>query len=276
MTLALVFDNLSTMPFSKLSLPRICLVTSVIFAATQLSGCSAIGVTKNAALQVTSNPQASVFLNDKHLGKTPYFSDQLKEGTYTLKISVSEASYVDKIELKNGALTVVNRDLNNNYFAQTGEVLWLKDGKKDVFIGSIPTSAEITVDGQAKGKSPQLIEDLEYGEHKVLITKSGFENREFTVKSSSQYSLMANVTLAAKIAKNPPASENTNNTQKVEILQTPQGFLRVRKEPELSSQEIGQVEVGKTYEIIQETQDWIKISFEGKLGWVSTLYTKKV
>ncbi len=264
------------MPFSKLILFRIRVVAILILTTISLSGCSAVGIAKNAALQVTSNPQASVFLNDKHLGKTPYFSDQLKEGTYTLKVSASEASYIDKIELKKGALTVVNRDLNNNYFAQSGEVLWLKEGKKDVFIGSIPSSADITIDGQLKGKTPQLIEDLVYGDHKVILTKSGFENREFTVKSSSRYSLIANVTLAAKIAKNQPIAEVSNSAEKVEILPTPQGFLRVRKEPDLSTQEIGQVDVGKTYEIIQETDEWVKISFEGKLGWVSAQYTKKI
>lgn len=276
MTPRLLFDNLNTMPFPRHSIGKAILTILLICLAASLAGCSVVGKTKNAALQITSNPQASVFLNDKHLGKTPYFSDQLKEGTYTLKVSASEASYVDKIELKNGALTVVNRDLNNNYFAQSGEVLWLGQGKKDVFIGTIPPSAEITVDGQSKGKSPQLIGDLQYGDHKVTISKSGFESREFTIKTSGKYSLIANVTLAAKLAKNPPSTISTENTHSVEILDTPQGFLRVRKEPDLASQEIGQVTVGKTYELIQETEDWIKISFEGKLGWVSTQYTKKV
>ncbi len=264
------------MPFSKPLVLKLVSAALFIGTAFSLSGCSAVGITKNAALQVTSNPQASVFLNDKHLGKTPYFSDQLKEGTYTLKVSASEASYVDKIELKNGALTVVNRDLNNNYFAQSGEVLWLNEGKKDVFIGSIPSGGEITIDGESKGKSPQLIEDLTYGEHKVSIIKAGYEDREFTIKTSSKYSLIANVTLAAKLAKNPEPATDAVGTQNVEILPTPQGFLRVRKEPELASPEVGQAEIGKTYEIIQETQGWVKISFEGKLGWVSTQYTKKV
>src|SRR5437660_9065 len=95
-----------------------------------LSGCKVIGSTKPAALQVTSTPEASVFLDGKHLGKTPFFSDQLKAGEFTLKISASEASYVDKITLKEGTLVVVTRDLNDNFLAQSGETLWLESGKK--------------------------------------------------------------------------------------------------------------------------------------------------
>src|SRR3990167_8743254 len=95
--------------------------SSLILIVLLLSGCKAIGTTKPAALQVTSTPEASVFLDGKHLGKTPFFSDQLKEGEYTLKISASEASFSEKIKLTAQTLTVVNRDLNNNYFAQAGE-----------------------------------------------------------------------------------------------------------------------------------------------------------
>ena len=79
-----------------------------------LSGCSLTSNQKPAALQVTSTPQASVFLDGKHLGKTPFYSDQLRAGEHTLKVTVSEASYVDKITLTSGTLMVVNRELANN------------------------------------------------------------------------------------------------------------------------------------------------------------------
>src|SRR3989344_1571397 len=57
-------------------------VSSFLFLVLFLSGCKAIGTTKPAALQITSVPEASVFLDGKHLGKTPFFSDQLKVGEY--------------------------------------------------------------------------------------------------------------------------------------------------------------------------------------------------
>src|SRR3990167_4554493 len=67
----------------KLSLPFTCF----LLLATVLSGCNVIGTINPAALQVTSTPEASVFLDGKHLGKTPFFTDQLDAKEYTLKIS---------------------------------------------------------------------------------------------------------------------------------------------------------------------------------------------
>ncbi|MEK7581434.1 MAG: PEGA domain-containing protein [Patescibacteria group bacterium] len=266
--------NRSSLVVKKYLLPT----TLYLLLATSLSGCSLIGTAKPAALQVTSTPEASVFLDGKHLGKTPFFSDQLKSGSYTLKVTASEASYISKIDLYPSTLTVVNRELNNNLMAQSGEILWLEKGKNDVFIASNPTDAEITIDGKYKGKTPLIITDLENGDHKVGISKGqGFIDREFAIKTSSKYKLVASVTLASELAKNPTSTESVKtDTPEVEIAKTPQGYLKVRKEPVLDSAEIGRVNTGDKLEIIQETEDWIKISFEGKLGWISKQYTKKI
>ena len=248
-------------------------------SAIFLSGCSAIGSSRPAALQVTSVPEASVFLDGKHLGKTPFFSDQLKSGEHTIKITVSEASYIDKITLSQGTLTVVNRELANNFLAQSGETLSLMLGKKGLFILSMPKDADLTIDGKYIGKTPALIDGIEDGEHKVLLSKENYVQREFSIKTSSKYQLVADVTLASEIAKGQAIATSPQpspQAQKVEITKTPSGFLRVRKEPSLSSPEVGRVKTGDQLEIIQETKDWIKIKFDGKQGWISSQYTKKL
>jgi uncharacterized protein YgiM (DUF1202 family) len=255
------------------------LVTCHLSLVFLLSGCSAIGESKPAALQVTSVPEASVFLDGKHLGKTPFFSDQLKAGEHLLKITVSEASFVDKVTLTSGTLTVVNRELANNFLAQSGEILALVPDEKGLFISSMPNSADLTIDGKLIGKTPALVDEIEDGEHKVLLAKAGYQEKQFSIKTSGQYQLVADVTLASQIAKGvslSPATSPVPAPQKVEITQTPQGFLRVRSEPSLASTEIGRVKTGDQLEVIQETKDWIKIKFEGKQGWVASQYTKKL
>lgn len=242
-----------------------------------LSGCQAIGTSKPAALQVTSVPEASIFLDGKHIGKTPFFSDQLKSGEYLLKISASEASYVDKVILTGGTLTVVNRELSNNFLAQSGETLWLDSGKKGLFVSSLPGKADMTIDGRLVGKTPFLLDEIEDGEHKIILTKAGFIDREFSIKTSSKYQVMANVTLASEVAKNPqPSPVPLPQVEKVKVLATSVGFLRVRREPSLTAAEIGRVKTGDELEVIQETKDWIKVKFEGKQGWISAQYTKKL
>ncbi len=255
----------------KSFLKIIILYTSAIF----LSACSLTG-TKPAALQVTSTPEAAIFIDGKHLGKTPFFSDQLKEGTYEIKIVAGSANFLTKVDLSPNTLTVVNRLLNDNQLGQSGEVLWLQAGSRDLFLASTPTEANITIDGQHKGKTPILIRDLEPGDHKVLSTKAGYIDHEFAIKTSTKYKLMSNLTLAAQIAKSPAASQEEPTVAKVEVLKTPQGYLRVRKEADLNSAEIGRVNTGDQLEIIQETDEWIKISISNKFGWISKQYTKKV
>lgn len=262
----------------KLSTIDVFKVSCLLFLTTTLSGCSLIGTSKPAALQVSSVPEASVFLDGVHLGKTPFYSDQLKSGTHTVKITASQASFSSKIDLAAQTLTVVNRELNDNFMAQSGEILWLEKGQNDLFITSTPQSAEVEIDGKLIGKTPLLTEDLSAGEHKVIISQPGFDSREFSIKTSSKYRLIADVTLASEIAKDIKSVVNnqTQKAEKLEVLKTPQGYLRVRKEPSLDSPEVGRVSAGDQLEIIQQTDDWVKISFEGKLGWISAAYTKKL
>jgi N-acetylmuramoyl-L-alanine amidase len=65
----------------------------------------------------------------------------------------------------------------------------------------------------------------------------------------------------------------------VEILSTSTGFLRVRSEPSILGEEIGRVEPGERYPYLDEDEDtgWLKIEYEeGKEGWVSGQYAKKI
>src|SRR5258706_8023174 len=66
------------------------------------------------ALQVTSVPQATVFLNDKEIGKTPLCKcdqqDTLPTGQYTIKLVPKDSSletYEEKISINPSVLTVV-------------------------------------------------------------------------------------------------------------------------------------------------------------------------
>ncbi|KKR57544.1 MAG: hypothetical protein UU05_C0052G0003 [Candidatus Curtissbacteria bacterium GW2011_GWA1_40_47] len=253
------------------------LVTCHLSIVFLLSGCSAVGSNKPAALQVTSVPEASIFLDGKHIGKTPFFSDQIKSGEYLLKITASEASYVDKIVLTGGTLTVVNRELSNNFLAQSGETLWLDSGKRGLFVSSLPGEANMTINGRLIGKTPLLVDEIEDGEHKITLTKEGFIDREFTIKASSKYQVMANVTLASEVAKTPQSSPvPLPQIEKVKVLATSLGFLRVRREPSLTAAEIGRVKTGDELEVVQETKDWVQVKFAGKQGWISAQYAKKL
>jgi uncharacterized protein YgiM (DUF1202 family) len=272
------------MPFPKSIVYRLSskvrklfLVTFFLFLVSFLSGCSVLGVSKPAALQITTTPEASVFIDGKHIGKTPFFSDQLKNKDYLIKITSGEASHTENILLTQGTLTVINWELNNNFLAQSGEILSLKKGEKGLFVSSMPNKTSLELDGKHIGKTPIKIENIEEGEHKLTLSKAGFLDREFSIKTSKDYLLEANVTLASEIAKGTvEAPAPLPVFEFAQIQTTPLGFLRVRKEPSLSSQEVGRVDTGEKVEIIQETEDWMLVKFEDKQGWISSQYAKKL
>lgn len=254
------------------------LITFHLSLITLLSACTAVGTSKPAALQITSTPEASVFLDGKHIGKTPFSSDQLKSGEHLVKLTAGEASYVGKVDLKEGTLTVINRELASNFLVSSGEVLWLEKNEEGLFIVSMPSGAEVIMDGTLIGQTPLLFAEIAPGDHKVTLTKSGYSQREFAIKTSQDWRLAADVTLAAELAKdnNALAKSSIPPTPEVQVTQTPQGFLRVRLEPSATAAEIGRVKTGDKLEVVQEKGDWVKIKFENKSGWVWRQYVKKI
>lgn len=258
-------------------LKKIFFIFYLLFFIFFLSGCTFIGSNKPAALQITSTPEASVFLDGKHLGKTPFFTGQLDAKEYTLKITVSEASYTEKIVLTAGALTAVNRELSANFLGQSGETLSLNKQGKGVFVSSYPDKAEVSLDGKIAGETPMIIGDVKEGDHQISINKTGYIQREFAIKSSDKYQLLANVTLASEFAKGKSTEPDVEpETKSVEILKTPLGFVRVRKEPSLVALEVTTIESGKQVELLQEVNDWYLVKIDGKLGWISAQYAKKL
>jgi uncharacterized protein YgiM (DUF1202 family) len=82
-----------------------------------------------------------------------------------------------------------------------------------------------------------------------------------------------------------PSLESEKLSQEVEILPTSTGFLRVRSEPSTLAKEIGQVEPGKRYKLVDTDKDtgWYKIEFKlsetdakKMIGWISNQYAKLV
>lgn len=63
----------------------------------------------------------------------------------------------------------------------------------------------------------------------------------------------------------------------VEISNTSVGFLRVRAEASTGSSEVGRVNPGAKFDVLEEKAGWYKIEYEkGKMGWVSGTYTRKL
>lgn len=69
------------------------------------------------------------------------------------------------------------------------------------------------------------------------------------------------------------ATPSSKNAKTLTILDTPTGFLRIRKSP--WGEEIGKAEPGEKYEYLKEDDEWTQIILKDGTGWVYSQYVSK-
>jgi hypothetical protein len=249
-------------------------------------------------LQVTSNIEANVFLNDRPIGKTPILlinADQaLQSGTYDLKISPisgEEQPFIAKVPINPGVLTAVERVFLPGALSSSSVLYFEEVNDEDamLFISSVPDNALVSIDGESRGVTPLDIKSLPASEHEVEIQKNGFAKKTVRIRAVAGYKLVLNVILGTEsdlidvpresitpspsqqVSPTPPS-----NVPQVLIEDTPTGFLRVRATPSTSAEEIGRVNPGEIYELVDENASWYKIKLaNGTEGWISSTYAEK-
>jgi len=278
------------------------LIPSFIFASVAFLIVQSIILRGNekGALQVTSSPQSEVFINGKSIGKTPLCKcdpkDMLRTGEYTIRIvplSGGFSEFQEKITISKSVLTVVDRKFGKGATSE-GSIITLeplKEGnKRELLVISKPDKSEVLLDNTPSGFSPILLKDVTESDHEIILKKTGYTEKRVRIRTPNGYKLVASVYLGVDedgvIATptptvSPTASPSATITPvslptKITILQTPNGFLRVRQTASTSSDEIGRVNPGDTFDILDEAPGWYKIKLTtGDEGWISSQYARK-
>ncbi|OGG02040.1 hypothetical protein A2W14_06405 [Candidatus Gottesmanbacteria bacterium RBG_16_37_8] len=251
-----------------------------------------------AGLKVISSPNASVYLDDKFVGKTPY-DGQKASGTYLIKLAPEDSEggsvpWQDKIILSAGALTYVKKELGPSDLTSGGEVVYLEKIANDevqLTVSSTPDAAVVSIDGLEKGITPLNLPITE-GEHDVVVNSTGFIGRTVKIKAVKGFRVIVNLQLAlspeAQVSPTPTASQTgavtTPGASEIEpqkpyvlVKDTPTGFLRVRLDASLSATEVGQLKPGVKVPYLDEKSGWFQVTYEtGKDGWISSRYAEKV
>lgn len=212
----------------------------------------------------------------------------LKSGEYTIKLVPKENSYSpfeEKIKITKSVLTAVDRTFGKGAtsFGSVITLTPLEDKTAmQLLVLSLPDRADTFLDSSPKGVTPLLIKRITESDHELKIGKSGYKEKTVRIRTVLGYKLEAYILLGINDeineSKKPasPSATPAPQKQKVIILKTPTGFLRVREKASLDSQEIGRVNPGETFEVENETKDWLEIKLaDGKTGWVSRQYVEK-
>lgn len=265
------------------------------------------------ALRITTTPKATVFVDGVQVGTTLFFDDKIKSGEHTVKL-VPEATndslvgWEGKVSLAPGILTAINRNFGASEASSSGDILSLEKissrDKSSLAVVSVPDQTVVKVNGEPKGFSPVLVENLTPGDYQVTVVSPGYEERTISAKTVAGYKLIINVQLAQKIegiveatssaeitvkaTPSPKVTPRVTPTPKVgvnppekpyvRIKETPTGFLRVRESSGSDSVELARVNPGETYPYLNEEKSgWYKIEYKtGKEGWVSGVYVELV
>lgn len=266
----------------------------------------------SGALQISSTPKATVFIDGTQAGITPFFNDKITAGEHTIKLVPEPTQdellfWEGKVEVTANIVTNINRELASSEASSAGEIMSLeKIGKRDVSslaVVSVPDKAVVKIDGEPKEFTPVLIEDLNPGNYQVTISSLGYQERIVNVGTIAGYKLTLNVKLAQKIegieeeeeeeeevettpsptpSPSPKASPKPSPTPPekpyIKIKETPTGWLRVRMEPSTASTEAAKIYPGEMYPYLDEEENgWYKIEYEeGEEGWVSGTYAELV
>lgn len=235
-----------------------------------------LGIKPKSGISILSQPaEATVFIDQKEVGRTPYENKDLQVKEYLIKIEKDQSVWEGKVSLNSGTVTVINRDLAENIASQSGEILSLEKGRGLTVISN-PNNATVTLDGQDYGSTPATF-NIESGEYTIMVSHPNFLPRSIKANLPKNYNLVVSVDLALSEADltavtTPVISE----TPQVVVKTTPTGFLRVRDKPSLNGKEIGRVKPGDLLVLLEDQGEWMRIRTPEEVeGYVSSSYVEK-
>lgn len=235
-----------------------------------------LGIKPRSGISVLSQPSgAVVFIDDEEKGTTPYENKDLQVKEYLVKIEKDKGIWQGKVNLTEGTVIVVNRNLSPQIASSSGEVLGLEKGR-GLTVVSNPSNADLEVDGKLYGKTP-IIVYVDPGVHTILVSHPNFLKRSIRADLPEGFNLTVSVDLALSEADLTTVTTPViEATKEVLVKSTPTGFLRIREKPSLSAKEVGRVKPGDSLILLEEEGEWIRIrTSQGLEGYVSSAYVEE-
>ena len=229
-----------------------------------------------ANLVVNSSPSLEVFVDGVKVGNTPYSGTHIAK-----KTAVRVGNYESEFFLQSGIKTIVNREFDESLSQSFGEILSFEKtnlATAALAVISDPAGGDVKIDEKGYGDTPLVIDNLAQGQYKLSVSLSGFKEKEFAINLVTGYKLVAFFDLLASKPLGEEKSEVKVETKErtVQILSTPNGFLRVRSRPTTASEEMGRVHPNEKYNLISvdEKTGWFKIQLNATAsGWISNVYS---
>lgn len=211
-----------------------------------------------SAVMITSAPKATVYIDNKEKGKTPYYDENILPGEHDIRLvadSMTFSSWQGKVKFTPQAESIINRILSPTDVLSSGEIVIMEelddDKTSELAVVTNPDGAKVVIDNQDVGLSPYAQKNTATGEHQLDISFPGYTKRILKVISKNGYRVVVNIQLAQVLSESPESltgstssatisgqeniGESASQTQnqsgqpdrpRVKIMDTPTGWLR--------------------------------------------------
>ena len=137
---------------------------------------------------------ATVFIDDKLVGNTPYKGQETKQGEFKVALKGENNNYETRLSAVVGTEVAIKRDLGVSANFSSGQMVWMEKATKGgsvIAIVSNPPEVEVTVDGVVLGKTPLALNDLKVfaydKDHKIEVTKDGYEGQTLNITTKKGF-----------------------------------------------------------------------------------------
>lgn len=273
--------------------------------------------TQAGRIKILSSPTAGIFIDNVSVGRTPY-EGRIDIGEHEIKlipegIATDTVSWQSNVNILNGTLTYINRELGSSEVTSAGEMFTVTDkefettdrNNGEVYVLTEPNGAIVYLNNDEKGVAPLVLRDVPKGDHELSVYLPGFFRRTHKVNVEAGKQTRATFTLSVDQTKQSLdevieqrderiASEEAEKAEEEEEFQqdsedeqeerivivideTSTGWLRVRASAGVGSEEVGRVDPGDEFEVLDEQSGWYQIEYDGRnTGWVSSQFTSIV
>lgn len=154
-----------------------------------------------AAIQVISyNGKATVYINNKFVGETPVYQENIFNNNIAIKVNGEYSSYSSELNPASGTLGVVTRDIGVSETFSSGLNIWLQkifNSDQSYIYVTVPKLQDVSilVDDVEIGKAPvkvstkELLKENKDGKYRIKLKKDGYDEQEVLVTPVKGYQL---------------------------------------------------------------------------------------
>lgn len=182
----------------------------------------------SAGLKVESDSAANVYIDNQHVGNTPFMGEKIKPGDHLVKlISLVDPNqtYETKINLKPNTVILIYHDFaptpqESSTYILDLEKINSKD-KSQITLITTPPNVVVRLDDQPKGFTPILNLEVNPGQHKLTLNAQGYATLDILTEVPVGFRLVVTAELG-KVYPLKPTESTPSATESAQISPTPQ------------------------------------------------------